>query len=79
LLTVKKADYIPQSAEYYDKGGNKIKSMTMNFVKSGKYWYAKTMTVKDLKRNHTTVMTIDKVEFDKGLTEEIFSVRNLKK
>ena len=79
LLTVNKTSYVTESAEYYDKGGNKIKTMTTTFVKSGKYWYAKSMTVKDLKRNHTTVMRIDKVEFDKGLAEDVFSVRNLKK
>ncbi len=77
ILKVKKSDYTPVYAEFYDKGGHKIKTMSTQFVKNGKYWTAKKITVKDLKTQHTTIMTTLQVKYDQGLSDNIFTTRNL--
>ncbi len=78
ILKVKKSDYTPVYIEFYDKGGNKVKTMATQFEKVGKYWNAKKITVKDLKRNHTTVMEALQTKFDQGLSDDIFTIRYLK-
>ncbi len=78
ILKVKKADYTPVYAEFYDRGGHKVKTMSTNFVKQGKYWTAKKITVNDLKTHHTTVMETLVTKYDQGLSDNIFTVRNLK-
>jgi outer membrane lipoprotein-sorting protein len=79
IMTVAKSNGLPTSIESYDKSGRKVKTATTVFAKSGKYWYAKTMTVKDLKTKHSTIMKVTSVKFDSNLSNEIFTVRNLKK
>ncbi len=79
LMTVAKSNGLPVKIESYDKSGRKVKTATMQFVKQGNYWYAKKMTVKDLKTGHQTVMTVNTVKFDTNLSDDIFTVRNLKK
>ncbi len=78
ILKVKKSDYTPVYLEFYDRGGNKVKTLATQFEKVGKYWNAKKVTVKDLKRNHTTVMEALETKFDQGLSDDIFTVRYLK-
>ncbi len=78
ILQVNKSTNLPQKADYYDKGNNKIKTSTFVFEKSGKYYYAKKLTVKDLKTSHTTIMTSSNVKFDQNLSDDLFTIRNLK-
>ncbi len=77
ILTVNK-DYLPVQVEFYNRGNKKAKVLTFNFVKSGNYWYAKTMTAKDLKTKHSTKMEVLSTKFDTGLSDDIFSVRFMK-
>jgi len=77
LLTIRKIDYIPLKAEFFDKANNKIKVSEFEFAKQGNFWYVKTLTVKDLKTNHTTIMKSSDVKFNQGLSDDIFTVRNL--
>ncbi len=77
ILKVNKQNFTPVYAESYDKGGHKVKTLKTQFVKQGKYWTAKTVTVTDLKRHHTTIMTALITKYDQGLSDNIFTVRNL--
>ena len=77
VLSVKKADFTPTKAEFFDRGSNKIKVSEFEFTKQGSYWYPKTLTVKDLKTNHTTVMKTIEVKFNQNLSDDLFSVRNM--
>ena len=77
ILTVN-TNYLPVKAEFFNRGGHKIKVVTFNFVKSNNYWYAKNMTAKDLKSNHSTKMEVISAKFDSGLNDNIFTVRNMK-
>ena len=78
ILKVNKVNYYPTYTEFYDKGKNKIKIANYTFEKIGKYWNAKKVVMKDLKKNHTTIMMMNDVKFDTGLSDEEFTVRKLK-
>ena len=78
IMKVHKTHYYPISAEFYDKGNKKVKEGTSVYKKIGKYWNAEKMTMKDLKKNHTTIMTMSGVKYDQNLSDEEFTVRKLK-
>lgn len=79
IMKVDKTNNLPNYIESYDKAGNKIKSSTMEFKKSGDFWYASKVTVNDLKTSHSTIMTVSSVKFNSSLSDDIFTVRNLNK
>jgi len=77
---VRKENFVPVKTEYYDNAGTNWKVMERRQVEqiSG-YWVAKEIEMKDLRKEHSTKTLIDTVEFDTGLSDEVFSQRNLKK
>ncbi len=78
IMKVDKKNYYPVFSEYYDKGNRKIKTTTYKFKKIGKYWNAQEITMKDLRKSHTTKMLTSEAKYDTGLKDDDFSVRNLK-
>jgi len=78
IVNIHKINYYPTLMDYYDKGGKKVKKGTYTFVKIGKYWNAQEMNMKNLKKKHSTIMTMSDVIYDQGLSDEEFSVRKLK-
>ena len=78
IMKVHKTYFYPISAEFYDKGNNKIKEGKSVYKKIGKYWNAQEMTMTDLKKNHTTKMIMSDVKYDQNLSGDEFTVRKLK-
>ena len=79
-LWVRKNNFYPVKIEHYDKGGNLWKTMERRKIeKKGNYWVSLEMEMKDLKKQHTTKMITGKVELDTGLSDKLFTKRNLKK
>ena len=77
---IRKDNFFAVKTEYYDKGGNLWKIMERrNLEKKGDYWISMEMEMKDLKKNHSTKSVIDTVEVDTGLSDKVFTKRNLKK
>ena len=77
---VRKDNFYPVKIEHYDKSGKLWKILERrNIVQKGKYWTALEMEMKDLKKQHSTKSIVEKVEFDTGLSDKIFTKRNLKK
>jgi len=74
----RKDNYYPQKVEYYDTSGSIWKTVERKKIeKIDGYWIARELEVKDLKKNHATISTMDKVEFDVGLGDDIFTKRYL--
>ncbi len=66
--------------EFYDKKGNLWKVLTFrNLMKIKNYWITGEMEMKDLKKNHTTIMKLKDIELDTGIPEKFFSKRTLRK
>jgi len=78
IVNVNKTNYYPESMEYYDKGGNKIKEAKYTFKKVGNYWSASEIEMTDLKKNHKTKMQMADVKYDTGLTDNDFTIQKLK-
>ena len=77
---VRKDNFYPVKIEHYDKSGKLWKVMERrNIEKKGNYWVSLEMEMKDLKKQHSTKSIVEKVEFDTGLSDKIFTKRNLKK
>jgi len=80
IIEVRKDNFYPVKIAHYDKAGNLWKVMERKKIeKIGNYWVSMEMEMKDLKKNHSTKMITDKIEFDTGLSDKVFSKRNLKK
>ncbi|MCX7957732.1 MAG: outer membrane lipoprotein-sorting protein [Deltaproteobacteria bacterium] len=73
------SDYIIKKAEMY-KNDKVVKVLEVsNINRHGKYVIGEKMVMKDLTKNHSTEMEMTKIEFDKGLGDDIFTERFLKK
>jgi len=78
ILSVHKENYYPVKMEYYDKGGKKFKESVYKYTKIGKYWNAEELTMTDLRKKHSTKITLTDVKFDQDLSDNLFTVENLK-
>lgn len=79
-MLVAKESFYPVKIEHYDKAGNLWKVMVREkVVKKGDYWVSLKMEMKDLKKQHSTQTLIEKIELDTGLSDNVFTKRNLKK
>lgn len=77
VMQVDKDHYYPHRIEYYDKRRNKEKTATYVFRKTGDYWYAREVTMTDLKKDHATTIIMTDVIFDQGIPDETFTVEKM--
>jgi len=78
ILSINKTDFYPLLMEYYDRGGKKFKEASYKYKKIGKYWNAEEVKMTDLNKNHSTKIILSDVRFDQNLSDDLFSVENLK-
>ena len=79
-MWVRQDNFYPVKVEFYDKNSTLWKLFeSRNIKKNGKYWVASEAEMTDLKKEHSTKMITEKVELDKGLSDDIFTKRNLKR
>lgn len=77
-LRIDRQRFYPTAVEFYDEKGALAKALTSRQIeKINGYLVAREMEMVDLKRNHRTVMVIEKVEFNTGLDDSFFSERYL--
>ena len=80
IMRVNKKTFLPSKVEMFDKAGKLFKVMANGAVKKvDGYWTPTQISMKDVQQNHTTTMKLVKVKHDKGLDDNVFSKRNLKK
>jgi hypothetical protein len=81
LLTVKKDTYLPVSEKYYDEKDNEKRVIEFKDVKElgGKIIPSVMEVVPLNKEKNKTVLRYIKVDFNKGVNESVFSLKNLKK
>jgi outer membrane lipoprotein-sorting protein len=80
VMYVRTDNFYPEKIEYYDKGGNLFKIMTRKRIeKVGNYWVAFETEMKNVKKNHTTLLVLEDVKLDTNLSDDIFSLRNLER
>lgn len=77
-LFLNKTDFYPIKMEYYDNRGNKFKIATYKYLKQNNYWYAEEVIMTDLKKEHSTNIFMNNLKFDQGISDTLFTVKNLK-
>ncbi len=77
ILTMDKVNFYPVKMEYFDGKGNLFKEATYQYTKQGKYWYAREVLMKDLKKGSSTKIVMKEIKFDQGLKDDEFTVEKM--
>jgi outer membrane lipoprotein-sorting protein len=78
IVSVRTDNFYPTKIEYYDKGDNFIKVMNQKNVEMvDDYWVSKESEMEDLKTGNKTIMLVQEVKFDSGLSDDLFTERYL--
>jgi outer membrane lipoprotein-sorting protein len=79
-MWVRQDNFYPVKVEFYDNNSILWKLFeSRNIKKHGEYWVASEAEMTDLKKEHSTKMITEKIELNKGLADDIFTKRNLKR
>ncbi len=82
ILKVSKEKMVILKALMFDKKdpAKQVKEMTATQLeKIQDIWTPKNVTMKDLRKKTSTVLEVNKIEYDLKLDEDVFSQRNMKK
>lgn len=78
IMTVRTSDNYPIKIEHYDKGGKLIKILASSKIETkGKYIVSRELLMSDLRTGTKTKLEILTYKYDSGLSDEIFTERNL--
>lgn len=75
-------NFVIAKVEFYEKETSSApqKILTAEKIeKIGKYWIPKKLTMQDLRKEHKTVLEMENVQFDTGLSDSLFTERNLQR
>lgn len=79
-MWVDKTTWLPNKTNMYDKHGKLLKTLSNTKVKKvDNYWIPTVVSMTNVQKEHSTVMKLMKVQHDKGLSNKIFTKRQLKK
>lgn len=80
IFWVQKDNFMGLAAEFYDEDLKLWKVLTVsNVIKSGNYWTANNIEMKNVQKGSRTIMRIDKADYDIPVDDKMFSIRELKK
>lgn len=73
LVTINKEHFYPEKMEYYDKKDREEKEETFDYIKTGGYWNAREVVMKDLGKGSSTKIELTNVKFDQDIPDETFT------
>ena len=77
---ISKEKKIPLKIEFYDIDEELLKVLTITEVVNMKgYWLIVKQEMKNIQKNHMTIIALSKIQVDKGLTESKFTQREMEK
>ncbi len=80
IMFVNKKILLPDSIRFFDKGGRIFKIMrNRNFNQIKDYWLIGEVEMENAKDNHKTIMKTIKENVDVGISDKVFTKRNLKR
>jgi hypothetical protein len=75
---VDKKSLLVVKTEFYDQRGQLSKVFKVKKIgKKSEIWTALETLMEDLRENHKTLMTVEEVNYNQGLSDEIFTLRKL--
>ncbi len=79
LMVVTKGNYLIKNIEFY-KNDRLKKTLVMKDYKLIKnYWTSTHLEMTNVESNHKTIMKMEEIKFGEGLSDDVFTKRNLKK
>lgn len=79
IAWITKDHLLPIKEESYDNSGNLLKEKSIEFVKIKDYHTMEKITVKNVQKNHRTILTFENIELDTGVQDKLFQEKNLKR
>ena len=80
LAWIRKDNYIAIKVEYYDKQDALQKVLEVDGVKKiDGFWTATSMTMNNIQREHKTIISIESMEYNMPLDDNLFTVNSLEK
>ena len=71
--------HLPVKEESFDKKGELLKSKSIIYQQIKEYSIMIELHVKNVQRNHQTILKFDNIEVDSGIKDNIFHEKNLKR
>jgi len=79
VMRVDKESWVITGIDYYD-GAQHVKTLSESGLRQQNgYWYAERIEMQSRRNGHRTVLELEDVRFDAGLSDELFSERALKR
>ena len=78
IKEVEKNIYIAFEEESYDKNNELIKNKIFSFKKVDNYYIMNELKVRNVQKNHSTLLTVNNIELNNGFEDSKFSQRSLK-
>lgn len=80
LSWIRKDALLPVKVEFYDRMGKLLKTLVASDIsKEGGYWTAGKLEMTNHQRNHRTLITVEKIEYDLTMNESLFTVPALER
>lgn len=77
---IRKDALVPVKVEFYDRMGSLQKTLTASEIsRDGAIWTTRRLEMSNHQRDHTTIITIDEMEYDLELNESMFTVPALER
>jgi len=80
VMEVNDADWVARKIDYFDESGERIKTYTaMEVRKIDGYAYVTRMEMVSWRSGHKTVLELEELRLDSGLSDDLFTQRSLKR
>lgn len=80
LMTVRKSDWFPTKVVFFNKEGKRQKELSaFDVTEYGKYKFPKRLEMVDIIADHSTIILLDEPEFDRELSDDLFTTRTLQR
>jgi len=77
FATINKKYFYPEKLGYFNNKGKKIKQEKFHFTKVKGIWVADETTMTNIQKQHITKITMTDIKINTGLSDEIFTLKNL--
>lgn len=77
---ISKTKKLPLKVEFYDEDGELLKTLTITETKQIKgFWIVAKQVMKNIQRNHQTVISLTNIKVENGITESKFTQREMER
>ena len=79
ITWIKKDLYLSLREESYDKEDKLLKDKSIKYSKIDNYYIMSELDVKNIQKNHTTLLTINNIKVNLGFSDKIFHTKTIKR